>query len=111
MAATPEETDWRRITGLYALLADRFPSPIVELNRAVALTMVLGPAAGLELVDAVAASGVLDSYHLLHAVRGDLLVRLGRRTEARTEFIRAAELTANAAEQSLLHARATESPR
>lgn len=110
MAATPEETDWRRITGLYALLADRFPSPIVELNRAVALTMVLGPAAGLELVDAVAASGVLDSYHLLHAVRGDLLVRLGRRTEAHTEFVRAAELTANAAEQSLLHARATDSP-
>ncbi len=106
MAATPEDTEWRRITGLYALLADRFPSPIVELNRAVAVTMVHGPAAGLELVDALAASGVLDSYHLLHAVRADLLVRLGRRAEARTEFARAAELTANAAEQSLLHARA-----
>ncbi|MEV0408953.1 RNA polymerase sigma factor [Actinoallomurus sp. NPDC050550] len=108
MAATPEDTDWRRIAGLYALLAEGFPSPVVELNRAVAITMVHGPAAGLELVDAVAASGTLDGYHLLHAVRGDLLGRLGRPAEARAEFLRAAELTANTAEQALLHGRAAD---
>ncbi|WP_216897808.1 RNA polymerase sigma factor [Nocardia alni] len=106
MAATPEDTDWRRIAGLYALLAQRFPSPIVELNRAVAVTMVHGPAAGLELVDA--ASDALDNYHLLHAVRADLLSRLGRNAEARAEFLRAAELTANTAEQALLHTRAAD---
>jgi len=106
MAATAEDTDWRRIAGLYALLAERFPSPIVELNRAVAITMVHGPTAGLEIVDSVAASGRLDGYHLLHAVRGDLLGRLRRPAEARAEFLRAAGLTANTAEQALLHSRA-----
>ncbi|MBY8863059.1 RNA polymerase sigma factor [Nocardia sp. CA2R105] len=105
-ARTPEDTDWQRIAGLYAILAQRFPSPVVELNRAVAITMVHGPTAGLELVDAVEETGMLDSYHLLHAVRADLLARLGRNAEARREFIRAAELTGNAAEQSHLRARA-----
>jgi RNA polymerase sigma factor (sigma-70 family) len=108
MTATPRDTDWRRITGLYAQLAERFPSPVVELNRAVALAMVHGPAAGLELVDAVAACGMIEGYHLLHAVRADLLARLGRRTEANAEFIRAAELTANTAERSFLHIRAAD---
>ncbi len=106
MAATAEETDWRRIAGLYAQLAQRFPSPIVELNRAVAIAMVHGPAAGLELVDAVAATGTLDGYHPLHAVRADLLARLGRSAQARAAFLRAAELTANDAERSLLRGRA-----
>ncbi|MGY2061374.1 DUF6596 domain-containing protein, partial [Nocardia gipuzkoensis] len=106
LAATAEDTDWRRIAGLYAQLAERFPSPIVELNRAVAVAMVHGPAAGLELVEAVAATGTLDGYHPLYAVRADLLARLGRASEARTAFLRAAELTANDAERSLLRARA-----
>ncbi|WP_460724982.1 RNA polymerase sigma factor [Nocardia heshunensis] len=104
MAPTAEDTDWRRIAGLYAILAQRFPSPIVELNRAVAVAMLHGPAAGLELVDAVAAP--LDDYHLLHAVRGDLLLRLGRDSEARAAFHRAAALTANTTERELLLARA-----
>ncbi|WP_063037634.1 RNA polymerase sigma factor [Nocardia pseudovaccinii] len=102
MAPSTEETDWRRIAGLYAVLAERFPSPIVELNRAVAVSMVHGPAAGLELVDALVATGTLDNYHLLPAVRGDLLDQLGRPDEARAEFARAAELTGNNAEQALL---------
>ncbi|WP_405486554.1 RNA polymerase sigma factor [Nocardia sp. NBC_00511] len=104
LAATAGDTDWRRIAGLYAQLAQRFPSPVVELNRAVAVTMVHGPAAGLELVDAVA--GTLDDYHLLHAVRGDLLSRLGRGAQARIAFERAAELTANETERKLLRGRA-----
>ncbi|RMI35104.1 RNA polymerase sigma factor [Nocardia stercoris] len=108
MATSAADTDWRRIAGLYAILAQRFPSPIVELNRAVAVAMVHGPAAGLELVDAIVAGGQLDGYHLRYAVRGDLLVRLGRREEARTEFLRAAELTANAAERQLLSDRAAD---
>ena len=106
MAATSDDTDWRRIAGLYAILAARFPSPIVELNRAVAVAEVHGPAAGLDLVDAVVDAGSLDEYHLLHAVRGDLLARLGQQGEARKEFLRAAELTANAAERSLMLSRA-----
>ncbi|WP_433678673.1 RNA polymerase sigma factor [Nocardia sp. CA-119907] len=106
MAATPEDTDWRRVAGLYAVLADRFPSPIVELNRAVAVAMVHGPAAGLDLVDAVATTGALDSYHLLHAVRAHFLSRLDRPTEARAAYLRAAALTANTAEQTLLRDRA-----
>jgi RNA polymerase sigma factor (sigma-70 family) len=106
MAATPEETDWRRIAGLYAVLAHRFPSPIVELNRAVAIAMVDGPGAGLALLDAIAGSGALSKYHLLHAVRGDLLARLGRNEEAATAFLEAAELTANIAEQHFLRDRA-----
>ncbi|MFD7843558.1 RNA polymerase sigma factor [Nocardia sp. NPDC059764] len=105
-AVTPaaSDTDWRRIAGLYAVLAQRFPSPVVELNRAVAVAMVHGPTAGLELIDAVAAD--LDGYHLLHAVRGDLLERLGRTAEARAAFERAAELTANDGERELLRERA-----
>ncbi len=106
MAATPQETDWRRIAGLYAVLAQRFPSPIVELNRAVAVAAVDGPAAGLELVDAIVRSGALSDYHLLHAVRGDLLARLGRDREAAASFLQAAELTANIAEQHFLQQRA-----
>ncbi|WP_328602917.1 RNA polymerase sigma factor [Nocardia terrae] len=106
MAVTGEDTDWRRIAGLYAILAQRFPSPVVELNRAVAVAMVHGPAAGLELVDAIAETGALDDYHLLHAVRGDLLARLGRGDEARAAFHRAAELTANETEHKLLLDRA-----
>ncbi|MGW5111473.1 RNA polymerase sigma factor [Nocardia sp. NPDC004123] len=106
VAPTAAETDWRRIAGLYAVLAQRFPSPIVELNRAVAVTMVHGPGAGLELIDAVAATGALDDYHLLHAVRGDLLARLGRDAEARAAFRRAADLTGNEIERELLLGRA-----
>ncbi|ASF07988.1 putative RNA polymerase ECF-type sigma factor [Nocardia brasiliensis NBRC 14402] len=108
MAPIPEETDWRRVAGLYAVLAERFPSPIVELNRAVAVGKVHGPAAALDLVDALVAVGALDAYHLRSAVRGDLLAQLGRRAEAHAEFTRAAGLTANRAEQSLLRARAAE---
>lgn len=70
LAATPQETDWRRIARLYAVLAQRFPSPIVELNRAVAVSMVDGPGAGLELLEAIVRAGALSNYHLLHAVRG-----------------------------------------
>ena len=106
MAATPEETDWRRIAGLYAVLAQRFPSPIVELNRAVAVAMVDGPGAGLELLEAIAGAGALSDYHLFHAVRGDFLARLGRDEEAATSFRQAAELTANIAEQQFLRDRA-----
>ncbi|MGW4121566.1 RNA polymerase sigma factor [Nocardia sp. NPDC004711] len=106
VAPTAAETDWRRIAGLYAVLAQRFPSPIVELNRAVAVAMVHGPGAGLELIDAVAATGALDDYHLLHAVRGDLLARLGRDAEARATFRRAADLTGNEIERELLLGRA-----
>ena len=109
MAATPEDTDWRRIAGLYAVLAQRFPSPIVELNRAVAVAMVDGPGAGLELLEAIAAASALSDYHLLHAVRGDLLARLGRDQEAATSFLQAAELTANIPEQHFLRHRANAS--
>ncbi len=106
MAATPEETDWRRIAGLYAVLAQRFPSPIVELNRAIAIATVDGPEAGLELLETIAESGALSDYHLLHAVRGDLLARLGRDQDAATSFLRAEALTANIAEQHFLRDRA-----
>nr|WP_248700490.1 sigma-70 family RNA polymerase sigma factor [Microbacterium azadirachtae] len=106
MAATQADTDWRRIAGLYAVLAARFPSPIVELNRAVAVAEVHGPAAGLELVDALVDGGAIDDYHLLHAVRGDLLQRLGRTAAAQAELLRAAGLTANAAERAMLLDRA-----
>ncbi|MEV6427821.1 RNA polymerase sigma factor [Nocardia sp. NPDC051463] len=111
LAPSAEQTDWRRIAGLYAVLAERFPSPIVELNRAVAVSKVHGPAAGLELVDALVAAGVLDSYHLLPAVRGDLLAHLGRHHEARAEFTRAATLTGNDAERALLLGRVAECER
>src|SRR5205807_2049269 len=105
-ARTPEETDWARIARLYAELADLTPSPVVELNRAVAVAMAFGPQAGLALVDALAAEPVLADYHLLPSVRGDLLYKLGRFDEARPEFERAAALTRNARERALLRQRA-----
>ena len=105
-ARTPEETDWARIAGLYGLLAQLTPSPVVELNRAVAVAMAFGPAAGLALVDALTAEPSLQGYHLLPSVRGDLLAKLGRAEEARAEFERAAGLTRNAREREFLLARA-----
>jgi RNA polymerase sigma factor (sigma-70 family) len=105
-AQTGEETDWRRIVELYEQLAEVSPSPIVELNRAVAVAMAFGPQAGLELVDELNAERSLKSYHLLPAVRGDFLFKLGRFDEARAEFERAAELTRNARERKLLMDRA-----
>ncbi|HEX8972033.1 RNA polymerase sigma factor [Oryzihumus sp.] len=105
-ARTADQTDWERIAALYAVLATVQPSPVVELNRAVAVSMADGPAPALELVDALAASGTLGRYHLLPAVRADLLVRLGRPAEARVELERAAELTRNERERTLLLRRA-----
>jgi RNA polymerase sigma factor (sigma-70 family) len=105
-ATTPQETDWRRIAGLYEMLARQTPSPVVELNRAVAVAMAFGPAAGLEIVDALASEPSLKAYHLLPSVRGDFLAKLGRSDEARTEFERAAALTRNARERELLLNRA-----
>ncbi len=105
-ARTAEETDWGRIAALYTVLVQITPSPVVELNRAVALSMASGPAAGLEIVDTLVAEGSLESYHLLPSVRGDLLVKLGRLEEARGEFERAASLTRNARERELLLKRA-----
>ncbi|MEV5438597.1 RNA polymerase sigma factor [Streptomyces sp. NPDC052682] len=105
-----EETDWGRIATLYGLLAARSPSPVVELNRAVAVSMAEGPGQALALVDAVAAEPALRGYHLLPSVRGDLLARLGRTAEARAEFERAASLTANARERELLLRRAAGLP-
>jgi RNA polymerase sigma factor (sigma-70 family) len=105
-ARTPEETDWARIVELYAELAERSPSPIVELNRAVAVFMAHGPEAGLERVDALRSEPALKHYHLLPSVRGDLLAALGRMDEARIEFERAAALTRNARERELLLQRA-----
>jgi len=105
-ARTGDQTDWGRIAELYAQLADRTRSPVVELNRAVAVSMAHGPAAGLELVDALTAEPTLKSYHLLPSVRGDFLKKLGRLDEARAEFERAASLTRNARERKLLLDRA-----
>jgi len=105
-ARTAAETDWPRIAALYDALAQLTPSPVVELNRAVALAMAFGPAAGLELVDALTAEPSLKAYHLLPSVRGDLLAKLGRLDEARAEFERAASLTRNARERKLLLDRA-----
>jgi RNA polymerase sigma factor (sigma-70 family) len=105
-ARTPEETDWAQIVALYAELARLAPSPVVELNRAVALAMAFGPAAGLELVDALTSEPSLENYHLLPSVRGDLLKKLGRTDEARAEFERAASLTRNTRERELLIGRA-----
>jgi RNA polymerase sigma factor (sigma-70 family) len=105
-AGTAEQTDWRRIVALYATLAAVSPSPIVELNRAVATAMAFGPAAGLALVDALTDEPALAGYHLLPSVRGDLLVKLGRFDEARRELERAASLTQNARERELLLERA-----
>ena len=105
-ARTPAETDWARIAALYDALAQLTPSPVVELNRAVAVGMAFGPAAGLELVDALTAEPSLRSYHFLPSARGDLLAKLGRLEEARAEFERAASLTQNARERDLLLGRA-----
>jgi len=105
-ALTPAETDWPRIVGLYDALIEVSPSPVVELNRAVAVSMAFGPAMGLDLVDTLAASGVLRSYHLLPSVRGDLLAKLNRFDEARRELEHAASLTRNARERELLLERA-----
>jgi len=105
-ALVAEETDWERIVALYDALGQLTPSPIVELNRAVAVAMASGPAAGLELVDALTAEPSLRGYHLLPSVRGELLRKLGRFDEARSEFERAASLTRNSRERELLHERA-----
>ena len=105
-AVTADQTDWSRIAALYATLARVAPSPVVELNRAVAVSMAAGPAAGLALVDALSAEPALQRYHLLPSVRGDLLARLGRSAEARVEFLRAAGLTRNLRERDLLERRA-----
>jgi len=105
-ARTPEETDWARIVALYGELAKLTPSPVVELNRAVAVAMAFGPAAGLELVDALTTEPSLQAYHLLPSVRGDLLAKIGRTDEARAEFERAAALTRNTRERELLLNRA-----
>jgi predicted RNA polymerase sigma factor len=105
-ARTPEETDWQQIVALYGDLAGLAPSPVVELNRAVALAMAFGPAAGLKLVDALTSEPSLESCHLLPSVRGDLLKKLGRMDEARAEFERAAGLTRNTRERELLIERA-----
>jgi predicted RNA polymerase sigma factor len=108
-ARTPEETDWARIAALYDALAQVAASPVVELNRAVAVAMAFGPAAGLELVDRLGSQPALQGYHLLPSVRGDLLAKLGRSREARIEFERAAALTLNERERKLLLERASSS--
>jgi RNA polymerase sigma factor (sigma-70 family) len=105
-ARTGAETNWEKIVALYDALVEVTRSPVVELNRAVAVAMAFGPAAGLELVDALAEEPALRSYHLLPSVRGDLLLKLGRRDEARTELDRAASLAQNTRERDLLLARA-----
>jgi predicted RNA polymerase sigma factor len=107
-ATTAAETDWPRIVALYDAVVQLAPSPVVELNRAVAVGMAFGPAAGLELADALVPEPSLKSYHLLSAVRGDLLRKLGRFEEARAEFERAASLTENVRERELLKRRAAE---
>jgi RNA polymerase sigma factor (sigma-70 family) len=107
-ASIADETDWERIAALYGELMLLTPSPVIELNRAVAVGMAFGPAAGLDLVDALTSEPSLERYHLLPAVRGDLLAKLGRFDEARAEFERAASLTRNERERALLVARATE---
>ena len=105
-AADPEDTDWARIAGLYAVLAQVTPSPVVELNQAVAISMAFGPERGLQAVDALADDPSLKDYHLLPSVRGDLLFKLGRLSEAREEFEKAAALTRNERERKLLLERA-----
>jgi predicted RNA polymerase sigma factor len=105
-AATPEDTDWERIAALYQVLAHVSPSPVVELNRAVAVGMAAGPAKGLEVVDKLASERALAGYPQLPAVRGDLLAKLGRLDEARQAFQRAAALTRNERERALFLDRA-----
>jgi predicted RNA polymerase sigma factor len=109
-ARTADETDWKRIASLYDALTQAIPSPVVELNRAVAVGMAEGPAAGLEIVDRLASESALKNYHLLPAVRGDLLMKLGRYEEARAEVERAASLTRNERERALLLERARQFP-
>ncbi len=108
-ARTPEETDWLRIVALYDALLEVLPSPVVALNRAVAVGIGYGPAAGLEAVDELRSAGALEGYYLLSSVRGELLLRLGRAVEGRVEFERAAQLTNNSKERALLLARAVDS--
>jgi RNA polymerase sigma factor (sigma-70 family) len=105
-AHTAEQTDWVRIAALYEALVRISPSPVIELNRAVAVSMAFGPAAGLEVADALVAEPALRNYHLLPTVRGDLLAKLGRKSEARAQFERAAALTRNAREREFLLGRA-----
>ncbi len=105
-ACSGDDTDWGQIAALYDALAQLMPSPIVELNRAVAVSMAFGPAAGLEVIDRVAASGALKNYHLLPSVRGDFLFKLGRFAEAQDEFMRGASMTQNARERDFLLGRA-----
>ena len=105
-ATAPEDTDWKRVVALYDALAELSGSPVVELNRAVAVSMAYGPVQGLELVDALVEEAALTGYHLPPAVRGDLLARLGRGAEARAEFEKAATLTTNTRERDLLRLRA-----
>src|SRR5262249_45281941 len=107
-AVVASETDWNRIAALYDALAQLSPSPVVELNRAVAISMAFGPAAGLELVDELTSEPSLKSYHLLPSVRGDLLFKLGRYEEAKLEFERASSLTQNARERQFLAGRVAE---
>ena len=106
-AGSPQDTNWERIAALYDALAQLAPSPVVELNRAVAVSMAFGPAAGLEIADRLRGEPTLRDYHLLPSVRGDLLMKLGRIDEARAEFVRAAEMTQNPRERRLLRARAS----
>ena len=106
-AATAADTDWPQIAALYRILGEMAPSPVVELNRAVAVAMADGPAAGLVLIDHVAASGQLDDYPYLHAARADLLRRLDRRAEAVDAYRRALDLTATAPERAFLEGRLT----
>jgi predicted RNA polymerase sigma factor len=101
-ANTADQTDWGTIAALYGALMQSSPSPIVELNRAVAVSMASGPAAGLEIVDSLVSEPVLGNYHLLPSVRGDLLAKMGRHEEARIEFERAAGMTRNAREREFL---------
>jgi predicted RNA polymerase sigma factor len=108
-ALTPEDTDWARIAALYGALAQVTPSPVVELNRAVAVSMAYGPEAGLEMADALRGEKALEGYHLLPAVRADLLAKLGRHDEAHEEFERAASLTRNEREREVLLGRARDS--
>jgi RNA polymerase sigma factor (sigma-70 family) len=110
-AFRPDETDWDQLAGLYGRLATKSPSPIVELNRAVAVSMASGPEWGLQMVDQLVEMGTLDRYHLLHSVRGDLLDRLGRHEDARAEFERAASLAQNERERQLSMERAEASRR
>ena len=107
-ARRPEDTDWGRIANLYAVLARGWPSPVIELNRAIAVGFAEGPAAGLAVLDTVAEAPALQRYHLLPSVRGDLLLRLGRKAEARAEFLRGAALAGNAQERAFLSRRAAD---